>query len=160
MGFLCKEKEQSWKNGKGEEWARIQMNIFRHFSLVSRREAKFSTWKKRQVKFHAPSAAETFSTRVEARWLWSTLASLFRLPLETFFFLFFFFSLLFLPSLFNFFSLSSFSFFFALTYIRQSLCTVFLTNCKRRKFSRLTTLESIALFTVAFTIDRLWEIKK
>lgn len=73
---------------------------------------------------------------------------------------FFFFSLLFLPSLFNFFSLSSFSFFFALTYIRQSLCTVFLTNCKRRKFSRLTTLESIALFTVAFTIDRLWEIKK
>lgn len=50
--------------------------------------------------------------------------------------------------------------FFALTYIRQSLCTVFLTNCKRRKFSRLTTLESIALFTVAFTIDRLWEIKK
>lgn len=50
--------------------------------------------------------------------------------------------------------------FFALTYIRQSLCTVFLTNCKRRKFNRLTTLESIALFTVAFTIDRLWEIKK
>lgn len=152
MGFLCKEKEEGWKNGKGEEWARIQMNILRHFSLVSRREAKFSTWKKRQVKFHAPSAAETFSTRVEARWLWGTLASLFRLPLETFFF--FYFSLCF-----SIFFLFLF-FFFALTYIRQSLCIVFLTSCKRRKFNRLTTLKSIALFTVAFTIDLLWEIKK
>lgn len=75
-------------------------------------------------------------------------------------FSFFFFFLFYFSLRFSIFFLSSFSFFFALTYIRQSLCTVFLTNCKRRKFSRLTTLESIALFTVAFTIDRLWEIKK
>lgn len=78
---------------------------------------------------------------------------------KLFSFFFFFFSSI-SPFAFQFF-FSFFSFFFfALTYIRQSLCTVFLTNCKRRKFSRLTTLESIALFTVAFTIDRLWEIKK
>lgn len=91
----------------------------------------------------------------EALWL---LCFDFHSKLFSFFFFFlFYFSLRFSI----FFSLSFFSFFFfALTYIRQSLCTVFLTNCKRRKFSRLTTLESIALFTVAFTIDRLWEIKK
>lgn len=76
-------------------------------------------------------------------------------------FSFFFFFLFYFSLRFSIFFLSFFSFFFfALTNIRQSLCTVFLTNCKRRKFSRLTTLESIALFTVAFTIDRLWEIKK
>lgn len=68
--------------------------------------------------------------------------SLFRLPLETFFFPSFFFSLLFLPSLFNFF------FFLALTYIRQSLRTVFQTNCKRRKFNRLTTLERVLRYSL------------
>lgn len=91
----------------------------------------------------------------EALWL---LCFDFHSKLFSFFFFFhFYFSLRF--SIFFLF-LSFRFFFFALTNIRQSLCTVFLTNCKRRKFSRLTTLESIALFTVAFTIDRLWEIKK
>lgn len=68
--------------------------------------------------------------------------SLFRLPLETFFFPSFFF--LFYFSL----RFSIFFFFLALTYIRQSLRTVFLTNCKRRKFNRLTTLERVLRYSL------------